>query len=203
MYRYIFNIRIISIVLFGVSICYTSFGHNVNAVIADNYIEKVEVFFNKIKQLSANFIQTNKFGDKNFGNFLIKNKKLKLEYKDLKKTVIIKDNKLIIYDKNLQEKTVTSIYSSPFYFLLKPNFKLKKYFTIINIEDSGKELIITLRPKNDNQYLITIYFRKEPFIIKGWEIYDENLYSQKSIKIDLTGYDFNKRIDEKEFDVYD
>lgn len=171
------------------------------------YIQKIEDFFNKTRQFSAQFIQTDQNNHKSYGYFLIKNKKLKLEYTNPEtKVIIIKNNSVIIYDKNLHEKTKTSVYSSPFSFLLKANVKLREYMNILNISDSATELSVVLSTKNEDSSTIVLQFSKEPFMLKGWELLngrlpdDANYYATK---IELQNHNLNPRISDKEFNEYD
>lgn len=171
------------------------------------YIKKIEDFFNRTKLFTAEFLQIDRSGEQNFGYFFIKNRKLKLEYiSPPSKSLIIKEGKIILYDKILKEKTESSAYSSPLSFLLKPRIDLHNNLKVLDIKDSSDRISITFCKKDDeNDGAITISFSKNPFILVGWEMFISKRFinTYNSTKIILSHQNLRKKITDEEFDEYD
>ena len=173
----------------------------------DDYVKKIEDYFNNISVFFADFTQKNKDGSKSCGYFLMKERKLKMEYTiPATNVVIIKNNKVILFDNELKEKTVTSAYSSPFSFLLRRKIDLRKNLEILAFSEDEKTTSISLRNKNDdNGIMITIYFSKNPITLLGWEIFPnhKDLKTEMSTKITLHNHDWHRKISDNEFNTYD
>jgi outer membrane lipoprotein-sorting protein len=181
--------------------------HKNNAEISD-CVKKIEDFFNRVKTLRAEFKQIDKYGKETKGYFLLKRPGLmKMECIDPPTSVMIaKKNKIIYFDKELKEKTITSSYSSPLSFFLDSVIRLHEKLNVVNSDIDGNIVSITFCRKNAGEDgAIIITFMKTPFLLLGWEIFSKKIYvgTNNSIKIILSNQKLDLSIDNKEFSTLD
>jgi len=120
--------------------------------------------------------------------------------KALKRILIAKDNKVIYFDKELNEKTVTSMYSSPLSFFMESTIKLDA--KILSVVDAHGILSITFCKKNPNvDGAITMVFQKNPFMLLKWEIFSskKDINSGDATQIILLNHEFGKKVSDDEF----
>ena len=176
-------------------------------------IKEIERYFNSIDMLFADFKQLDKNGSKSCGYLMMKNRNLKMEYTTPPANImIIKDQKVTFYDKELDEKTKTTAHSSPFSFLLRRKTNLRENLEILDLHDNETEASLTFRCKNDDSDgssndspVIRMHFSKKPFSLLGWEIFSSRKHIRTgfSTKIRLLNHNFRRRISDSEFDVLD
>ncbi len=210
MIKKIFAITIFSIVCVAIVSGKTS-KNETKQYQKQKYVEKIENFFNNIKTFSADFIEINRTGKQSIGTFLLKRRptKLKMDYKTPPtKAITVKDNKAVYYDKELKEKTKSSIYSSPLAFLLDTKVDLHKNIEVISYIEKKDTLIIVFRKKDDidDEYgAVAMIFSLKPFMLVRWEIYRSS--NQIDIEIPILVYlqnqKINQNISDKEFDEYE
>jgi outer membrane lipoprotein-sorting protein len=173
-----------------------------------DYIKQIEDYFNSIKTLKADFVQVDKTGRESFGVFLLKRpSKIKMDYrKPATHVVIAKNNKVIHFDKELNEKTVTSMYSSPLAFFMESTIRLKDAVKILSIVDEHGILSITFCKKDpDIDGAITMVFQKNPFMLLKWEIFNtkKDINFGNAIQVILLNHEFGKKISDVEFSDFD
>lgn len=174
----------------------------------EEYITQIENYFNGIKTLKADFIQIDKNGIESSGIFLLKRPFLmKMDYiKPATHVVIAKKNKAIHFDKELNEKTVTSMYSSPLAFFMESTIKLKETVKILSVVDEGRLFSIIFCKKDKNtDGAIKMVFQKTPFMLLKWEIFNskKDITMDNSIQIILLNQESGKTISDKEFTDFD
>ena len=108
--------------------------------INDNHIKKIENYLNKLNNITSNFIQIDSNGLKAEGKiYLSKPGKLRIEYKEKKKPLIVADGTwLHFFDIELNEVQSVVINKSPAWILLKKKVDLKKDFKIEKLEKKKK-----------------------------------------------------------------
>ncbi len=171
-----------------------------------NWIEKIEDYFNKeLDSVKSDFIQIGSRGSISTGKIFLKRKKrlMKLYYNDPNPNVaIIKDYKLTHFERELKEKTIISVYSSPLSFFLEKKIDLQENVKIISQDESPNFIAITFKKKGDEDVgAITLVFSKKPFQLKGWTILENDNYGRQT-RIILKNTQFNARFSDKEFDSF-
>ena len=168
------------------------------------YIKQIEDYFNNIKTLKADFVQVDKNGIESFGKFWLKRPySMKMDYiKPATHVIIAKNNKVIHFDKELNEKTVTSMYSSPLSFFMESVIRMENAVKTLSTVDEQGILSITFCKKDpDVDGAIKMVFQKNPFMLLKWEIFnskkDLNLWN--STQIILLNHEFGKKISDAEF----
>ena len=128
---------------------------------------------------------------------------MKLYYNDPNPNVIIvKDYKLTHFDRDLKEKTVITVYSSPLAFFLEKKVDLKKNVKVVSQDESSDSVTITLKKNGDeDEGAITLLFSKDPFRLRGWVILENNNYGRQT-QIILENTQFKPEFDDKEFDRF-
>ncbi len=151
----------------------------------------------KIKEFSSNFIQTYN-EDFQEGRFYLKNKRLRIEYLNPKKIVIIiKENNAMYFNIDLEEvqyfkpkNTVAEVFFGLFYdtsFLNNAQF----------IFDNNSFKILKSFDIDDEKNIITITFEKSPLNIRRIEI--EN--SQGRTSFGIINLNYNPNLDDKMFSL--
>ncbi|MBR1735013.1 MAG: outer membrane lipoprotein carrier protein LolA [Alphaproteobacteria bacterium] len=175
------------------------------------YIDQIDKFFNSIKTLKADFIEINKYGKQSSGIFALKKHPamLKMDYiNPATKIVIVKNNKLIYYDKELKEKTKTSLYSSPLAFIADSEINLNKSLKVISCAEKDNNLVIAVRKKDDpeEEYgIVVLTFSQKPFSLIKWEIFPKSdlIDTTPLVQLYLQNQVINKNLSDKEFFGYD
>ena len=171
-----------------------------------DWIEKVENYFNtELDSVQSDFTQVGSRGNVSTGKIFFKRKKglMKLYYNDPNPNVaIVKDYKLTHFDRDLKEKTIISVYSSPLAFFLEKKIDLKENIKIVSLDESSDSVTVTLKKKGDeDEGAITLLFSKNPLRLKGWVIMENNNYGRKT-QIVLENAQFNAAFSDKEFDKF-
>jgi outer membrane lipoprotein-sorting protein len=149
----------------------------------DFYITLVEDYLNAINNITAEFEQRDSNGHLSRGDFLMKRINgvfaLKMDYRPPNGMVmLIKDNRVTHYSRELKEKTVTTTHSSPLAFLLDKKISLRKNTKVLSAAEENGFVIMTLYlASGDNEGAIQFVFRKEllqakkPGAIEQWAIF--------------------------------
>ena len=175
------------------------------------YLKQVEQFFNSISTFKSDFIEISSKGWQSCGSFAMKRHPamLKMDYKiPPTKIIIVKNNKVIYYDKELKEKSVTSVYSSPLAFFLDPKINIRENLEVISCLKMNSMLVMVFRKKGDKDEengVVALIFSLKPFQLTGWEIYRNS--TQMDIEIPIRVYlkepKINQKISDDEFKGYD
>ncbi len=171
------------------------------------WLEKIEKYFNEHDNCESNFEQTNSLGEISTGHFYLKRKKrcMKLVYDEPNPHIlIVSNNRLIHYDKELKEKTETSIYSSPLSFFLDKILDLQHNIKIVDILERDDLIAIKLsKIKDDDSGAIMLIFSKKPFELISWIIfYDKNNDYGRYTKIELKNPKYNSNFPDKVFKTF-
>jgi len=171
-----------------------------------DWIEKIENYFNEeLDSVKSDFTQIGSRGSVSTGKIFLKRKKglMKLYYNDPNPNIaIVKDYKLTHFDRDLKEKTIVSVYSSPLAFFLEKKVNLQKNVKVLSQNESQNSIQITLKKKgSENEGEITLIFSKTPFQLKGWVIWENNNYGRQT-QIILENAKFNASISDKEFEKF-
>ena len=144
----------------------------------DDWIRKIEEYFAKNGTLQSEIEQIDHKGNVSHGKVWLKRKSgyMKIQYSEpFEKVILIKDGRVTQYDPELNEKTETSIHSSPLSFLLDKFLDLKKNISVHSVAKQGDEIFIKLIKKNDDSDgAIMLIFSKNDFKLKGWTILSSN-----------------------------
>ena len=171
-----------------------------------DWIEKIENYFNKeLDSVKSDFKQTDSRGEVSTGKIFLKRKKglMKLYYDDPNPNVaIVRDYKLTHFNRDLKEKTVVSVYSSPLAFFLEKKIDLKKNVKVTALNEFPNSVAITLKKRGDeDEGAIALVFAKKPFQLKGWVISENNNYGRQT-QLALENAQFNAAFSDKEFDSF-
>ena len=171
-----------------------------------DWVKKIENYFNtELDSVKSDFVQIGNRGSVSTGKIFLKRKKglMRLYYNDPNpNVVIVKDYKLTHFDRELKEKTIISVYSSPLAFFLEKKIDLQQNVKVISQNESRNSVQITLmKNKSENEGAVTLVFSKKPFQLKGWIILENSNYS-KQTKIVLKNAQFNVPFSDKEFDSF-
>lgn len=171
-----------------------------------DWITNVENYFNnELISVTSDFVQVGSRGSISTGKIFLKRKKglMKLYYDNPNPNIVlVKDYKLTHFDRDLKEKTIISVYSSPLAFFLEKKIDLKKNVKVVSQDESPNSVTLTLNKKKDkNEGAITLVFSKKPFQLKGWIILENNNYGRQT-QIILKNTKFNTTFSDKEFDTF-
>lgn len=174
-------------------------------------LKQIEQFFNSINTFKSDFIEINSKGMQNSGSFILKRQPamLKMDYTiPPTKIIIVKNNKVIYYDKELKEKSITSIYSSPLAFFLDSKVTIQDNLETISHLKTSSMLVVVFRKKNDTDEengVVALVFSLKPFQLAGWEIYrkSDQMDIEIPIRVYLKKQKINQKISDDEFKGYD
>ncbi|MDR2681585.1 MAG: outer membrane lipoprotein carrier protein LolA [Holosporaceae bacterium] len=174
----------------------------------DQYVTQLEEYLNSLKTIVSEFVQISRYGEKSSGYFILKRPdKMKLYYLPPASDVIIaKNNKVTHYNRELKEKTMTSMHSSPLSFFLESKINLRKNVTVLSAVELKNTMIITFCKKNsDDDGAVALIFQKNPIKLLKWEIFNNKneMTPWNSTKIILTDSKINsKKIPDDEFEKF-
>lgn len=174
-------------------------------------LKRIEQFFNSINTFKSDFIEINSKGMQNSGFFILKRRPamLKMDYTiPPTKIIIVKNNKVNYYDKELKEKSITSVYSSPLAFFLDSKVNIRDNLETISHLKTNSTLVVVFRKKNDTDEengVVALVFSLKPFQLAGWEIYrkSDQMDIETPICVYLKKQKINQKISDDEFKGYD
>jgi outer membrane lipoprotein-sorting protein len=173
-----------------------------------DYVGEIEKYLNDVTTFESDFIQLDKYGRNSWGRFFLKRPFLmKMDYRNPPTHVVIaKDNKIVHYDRELKEKTVTSMYSSPLSFFFERKINLRKKLQVLKVQDEDDFLSIKFCKKNsEDEGAVTLIFSKNPLTLRKWIIFsnknDESPSS--SIEISLLNWRLKHNIPDEEFEKFE
>jgi outer membrane lipoprotein-sorting protein len=183
----------------------------VDQTLVDKYTKSIEDYLNGIKSLKAEFIQIDKDFKQSTGIFYIKRPNLmKMDYLQPNTHVmIIKDNKVSHYNRELREKTETSIYSSPMAFLLDRKIDLRSNVNVLSLIEKENYVVITFCKKNDSDdgaialvFLRDLLAKKDPRALDQWIIFKDKENLHDTVQIILINKQVDVVIPNKEFSTF-
>ena len=196
----IFNLLVFAVLNF---VCFAENYQKPNEPKID-WIAKIEDYFNnEFDAVKSDFTQVSSRGSISTGKIFLKRRKglMKLYYNDPNPNVVtIKDYKLTHFDRDLKEKTVVSMYSSPLAFFLEKKVNLKKNAKVISQNESPSSVTVTLKRHGDgDEGAIALVFSKSPFQLKSWIILES---AGRQVQLILENTKFNASFSDKEFDGF-
>ncbi|GHU16609.1 hypothetical protein FACS189472_02040 [Alphaproteobacteria bacterium] len=181
-------------------------GRALNQKEIEEYVKQLEDYLNSIKTIKSKFVQVDRRGDESIGYFLLKRPgKMKMFYQPPATDVFVaKDDKITHYNRELKEKTVSSMHSSPLSFFLEYKINLRDNVRVLSAVELQNEMVITFSKRNeDTEGAISLYFQKNPIKLLKWEIFNNknDIANHDSTKILLLDSEINtKKISDEEFD---
>lgn len=129
-------------------------------------------FFNDLKQMTGIFIQTNADGKRLRGRFSIKQPgRFRFDYGSGSKMVIVSDGKyLAIQDHDLKTDDRIELDRTPFRILLRQDVDIMRDAHVLEVEDSGDLIIISMQDKDPNAPgRIRLFLARSPELqLKEW-----------------------------------
>lgn len=161
--------------------------------------KQLEDYFNSITTFESDFIQTDGYGRESSGHFYMKMPSMmKMDYIDPPTHVMIaRANKIVHYDRELEEKDEIPINASPLSFLLKKDINLKR-FKIKLLKNEEDILIIQLSRQN-LESTVSLVFSKNPFLLREWFIIEDSRRPQNFTQVTLFNWKYGQPIDDAEF----
>ncbi len=163
----------------------------------------IQNFFNKLVTLKAKFIQIDKNGNTEQGYLWIKRPNLmKMSYPS--KVIVIKDDHMTVYDKELKEKTETAVYSSPLSFILERHVDLKKNLKILAVAEGDDFISVKLCKKGkEEEGAIVLLFSKKDMELLEWMIFKAASDENPRTRIALLERVYKEDISNDVFDSFD
>ena len=141
----------------------------------EKILNQLQNYLNQLNNISSQFIQSTSTGFHETGKILLsKPGKLRIEYKNKNKLLIIADGKwLHYYDIDINEIQSVIIEKSPAWILLKKNINLKKDFNISKLEENSGKITLTINDRNiETIEKVELIFSKNPIKLRKWVITD-------------------------------
>ncbi|MDR0677395.1 MAG: outer membrane lipoprotein carrier protein LolA [Holosporaceae bacterium] len=168
---------------------------------AEDYLKEVQEYINGLTTFEADFIQTNESGKVSYGRFFLKRPRLmKMIYTNPPTYVTVaKGTKITHYNRELKEKTETSIYSSPLSFLLEKKIDFKK-IRVLSMRNSSDTIAMKFCKKDeDSEGAITLFFSRNPLKLQKWIIFPNKNNRTGSMGILLVNSKAKHNIPDEEF----
>ncbi len=135
-------------------------------------VQKVNEFFNSMKSLKGDFIQTAADGETMRGDFMMKRPGMfRFDYSRPSRQVIISDGTyLAIQDHDLNNEDRVALDQTPFRVLLRDNVDLMRDAVITEVQENDDTLLLALRDKSpDSPGKIRLVMSKSPDLqLKEW-----------------------------------
>lgn len=146
-----------------------------NFAFSESLITSIEKYWNDINSMTGQFKQIDSDGNIQYGNFYLKKPHKSLfEYSNQEEKILT--TKFFLHIINQKHFIIDSypIGSSPIKFLFLENLNLQKHFDVISY-DAADQITVELSENSEIESLekITLYFDKETFDLKKWEIFNE------------------------------
>lgn len=139
-------------------------------------ISRIEVYLNKIKTMTARFLQVTSDGDYSEGDlYFSRPGKMRLEYDAPKPILIIANgNNLTYYDKELKQVSYFDLASTQAEILLRENISFSSGGLIVTAFEKGPGVLrLTVIKENDPlEGNLTLVFSDRPLGLKKWVVTD-------------------------------
>lgn len=162
-------------------------------------IQKINAYFNNLKNLEGEFLQTDADDKRKKGRFYIERPgKVRFDYSLPSKQKIISNGKyLAIEDHDLNTTDRYPLESTPFRLLLTKEVDLMKDANIIALDAGDNVIVVTLQDKEaGNGGQIRLFFEWPKLQLKEWIISDPQ---GLNTRIQLAEMQLNKEVDPKLF----
>ena len=138
-------------------------------------IQRIEAYLSDLETLRAHFVQLEPSGGSSSGNiYYAKPDKMRLDYDDPNPVLIVANGWQTIYhDRKLDQVTHLLTSQTPLAFLLEKKVKLSGDVTIVEYEDAGDEIVLTLIQTDEPDLgSVQLAFDKDPLALKRWLVTD-------------------------------
>ncbi len=139
-------------------------------------IDRINAYFNTMRGLQANFVQTAPDGRKFDGVlYLLRPGRMRFEYAPPATLEIVADGRTVrILDRKLRTFDDYFIGQTPLKFLLQPKIDIGKDTKIIDLKRFGPEIILTIEDKSTlgGTSRIRVIFEGETYALKEWIVTD-------------------------------
>lgn len=162
-------------------------------------IQKVDTYFNDMKNLEGSFLQTDADEKRKKGKFFIERPgKLRFDYSLPSKQKIISDGKyLALEDHDLNTTDRYPIDSTPFRLLLAKDVNLLRDARIISLDQGPDVVVLTVEDKqSDTGGQIRLFFDWPELKLREWIITDPQ---GLNTRIQVADVELNKAVDPKVF----
>lgn len=164
-------------------------------------IASAKQILNKIKTLKADALQVDKNGRVSHIAVLLDRPHKLMKVSSDTHVVVLKNNKLTSYDKELKEKTELSVYSNPLVFLLDKVIKFEGNVRVVEAtEDSDYWFLKCCGLDPDFPQAVLLIFSKKTLTLRGWIIFD-NASSMKGISVSLLNEKYGEPLKEEDFKI--
>lgn len=184
------------------NVCFAREAVSTNQSNEKQIAEKVQKYFDSLKTFESMFMQVDGVGNVQSGYLWIKRPdRIKMQYP--KQVIIVKDNRVISYDKELKEKSETSVYSSPLSFFLNKKVNFKDNVKIIYASETNDAIFIKVCKKDeDAEGSVLLVFSKNPIELRKWIVFKDRTDEKAGIEISLFNWKTGGKIPDNIFDKY-
>lgn len=139
-------------------------------------LDRINAYFNAMRGMQANFIQTAPDGRKFDGVlYLLRPGRMRFEYAPPATLEIVADGRTVrILDRKLKTWDDYFIGQTPLKFLLQPKIDIAKDTKVIDLKRFGPEIILTIEDKSTlgGTSRIRVIFDGETYALKEWIVTD-------------------------------
>ncbi len=163
-------------------------------------VNKISKYFNSLDNLSGRFVQTSANNKVMKGKFAMKRPgRFRFDYARPSLQVIISDGvNLAIQDADLNNEDRVQLDQTPFRLLLRKDVDLVRDARIMEVQDAGETIALTLRDKSpDTNGAIRLVFSSKPELeLKEWITRDAQ---GLDTKVEVGELDKGKEVDASQF----
>lgn len=163
-------------------------------------VRQVEAYFNGIRTLEADFLQTAPDGGGATGKLFIDRDRgaLRFDYDPPSKILLIApgDWRLIFYDGSIQQVNVIPIGETPLGFLLSERVDLAGDVSVQSVAERQAEVEVTLvRTKEPDQGKVMLTLARDPMRLERWSVTDaQGLTTRITLSQLRTGVDLDRSL---------
>lgn len=161
---------------------------------------RIERYLNSITTLRARFLQISPAGDISRGTVLLSRPgKLRIDYDPPVPVLIVTEGSwLMLYDKDLESASYTSLDDSLAGFLVRPKIRLAGDMKVRDVREAKNVVRITIvRRESPEDGTLTLVFSERPLTLRQWTVVDGR---GGTTSVALEDPEFNGKIDAKAFD---
>ncbi len=150
---------------------------DLNKIVKDKAIQKVQTYFNQLKTINAAFIQIDSEGNERKGKFLLSRPdKMRIDYLTPEKELILLDEDFLIhYNHSLDEVSYVSNENLPITLLSKKDLDFSKDVRVVKTNElkEGTQIEVVIPQKKKDEYTIVMFFTKQPFQLSRVTVVDK------------------------------
>ena len=161
---------------------------------------RIERYLNSITTLRARFLQISPTGDIARGTVLMSRPgKLRIDYDPPVPVLIVTEGSwLMLYDKELEASSYTSLNDSLAGFLVRPKIRLAGDVMVRNLHRANNVVRVTIaRRETPENGMLTLVLSEKPLTLRQWTIIDGR---GGETRVALENPVFNRKIEAKAFE---